>query len=131
MKSLFVALIACLGFVLANGAEQPKSETKKKAQAAGPVVNGLQLSLSADMTETFIFKDGKNAKPIAIKLTFTNVSDKPIKFNAYDFAFSRLKGEVKAPGDDSVQIQRIAADRVPMAPRAEDFPEIKPGETWH
>ena len=29
-----------------------------------------------------------------------------------------------------MQIQRIAADRVPMPPKAEDFLEIKPGETW-
>src|ERR1017187_7370875 len=125
MKPLFVALIACFGLVLATGAEQPKTETKKKEQAAGPVVNGLQLSLSADKTETIL--DGK---PVALKLTFTNVSDKSIKFNAFDFSWSRIKGEVKAMPADSVKIQRIAADRVPTALKAGDFLEIKPGQTW-
>lgn len=117
-------MIACLGFVLTTGAEQPKAEGKKK-EPAGPVVNGLQLSLSADKTETVL--DGK---PVALKLTFTNVSDKAIKFNAFDFHFSRVKGEVKAMPADSVKLQRIAADRVPMAPKAGDFLEIKPGQSW-
>jgi hypothetical protein len=129
MKSLFAALIACLGFVLATGAEQPKKEANKKDNA-GPVVNGLKLSLSADKTETIISKNGKIEKPVALKLTFTNVSDKPIKFNAYDFNWSRIKGEDKAMAANSVKIQRIAADRVPAAPKAGDFPEIKPGQTW-
>jgi hypothetical protein len=129
MKLLFVALIACLGFVLATGAEQPKKEAKKK-EPAGPVVNGLKLSLSADKTETIISKDGKIEKPVAIKLTFTNVSDKPIKFNAYDFNWSRIKGEAKAMPADSVKIQRIAADRILPKPKAGDFFEIKPGQSW-
>jgi hypothetical protein len=129
MKPLFVALIACLGFVLATGAEQPKAEAKKK-ENAGPVVNGLQLSLIADKIETVISKDGKTEKPVALKLTFTNVSDKAIKFNAFDFHFSRIKGEVKAMPADSVKSALIAADRKPFFPKAGDFPEIKPGETW-
>jgi hypothetical protein len=129
MKPLFVAMIACLGFVLATGAEQPKKEAKKK-EPAGPVVNGLQLSLSADKTETIISKDGKTEKPIALKLTFTNVSDKAIKFNAYDFKWSRTKGEVKALPADAVTVQLAAADRILPTPKAEDFLEIKPGQTW-
>jgi hypothetical protein len=129
MKILFVTLIACLGFVLTTEAEQPKTEAKKK-ENAGPVVNGLKLSLSADTTETSISNDGKDAKPVVLKLTFTNVSDKAIKFNAFDFHFSRIKGEVKAMPADSVKIAIIAADRKPFFPKAGDFPEIKPGETW-
>jgi hypothetical protein len=129
MKIFSVALIACLGLVLTTGAEQPKAEGKKK-ESAGPVVNGLQLSLSADKAETVISKDGKTEKPVALKVTFTNVSDKAIKFNAFDFHFSRIKGEVKAMPADSVKLQRIAADRLPIAPKAGDFPEIKPGEIW-
>jgi hypothetical protein len=67
---------------------------------------------------------------VALKLTFTNVSDKAIKFNAYDFIWSSVKGEVKASVADSVTIQRIAPGRIFVAPKAEDFPEIKPGQTW-
>jgi hypothetical protein len=128
MKPLFVAMIACLGFVLATGAEQPKKEAKKK-EPAGPVVNGLQLSLSADRSETIISKDGKTEKPIALKLTFTN--DKAIKFNALDFHFSRIKGEVKAIPADSLMSALIAAVRKPIFPKAGDFPEIKPGDNWY
>jgi hypothetical protein len=129
MKPLFVALIACLGFVLATGAEQPRKEAKKKDNA-GPAVNGLRLSLSADKTETVISKEGKIEKPVALKLTFTNVSEKAIKFNAFDFHFSRMKGDVKAMPADSMKSALIAADRKPFFPKAGDFPEIKPGETW-
>jgi hypothetical protein len=129
MKPLFVALIACLGFVLATGAEQPKKEAKKK-ENAGPVVNGLRLSLSADKPATVISKDGKIEKPVALKLTFTNVSDKAIKFNAFDFHFNRVSGAVKAMPGDSVKGALIAADRKAVFPKAGDFPEIKPGESW-
>lgn len=101
----------------------------KKEQAGGPAVNSLQLRLTADTTE-ITAKDGKVTKPAALKLTFTNVSDKPIKFNAFDFHFSLIKGEVRAMPADSVEMQRIAAGRVPVKPKAGDFPEIKPGQSW-
>jgi len=45
--------------------------TALKKEQAGPVVNGLQLTLSADKMETLISKDGKTEKPVALKLTFT------------------------------------------------------------
>lgn len=124
-----IVLIACLGFVFANAGQPPQDEQKKKDAPAGKAVNGLQLSLTADTTE-IVFKDGKIGKPAALKLTFTNVSDKPIKFNAFDFPWTLIKGEVKALPADCVKLQRIAADRVPVVPRAEDFPEIKPGQSW-
>ena len=63
-------------------------------------------------------------------MTFANVSDKPIKFNAYDFNWSRTKGEVKALPADAVTVQLLAADRKIPPPRAKDFFEIKPGQTW-
>src|ERR1019366_2247279 len=97
MKPLFVTLIACLGFVLTTGAEQPKAEGKKKEQA-GPAVNGLPMTLTADQSETVL--DGN---PVALKLPLPNVSDKGIKFTAFDFSWSRIKGEVKAMPGDSVK----------------------------
>lgn len=101
-----------------------------KKEQAGPVVNGLQLTLSADTTETMISKDGKTEKPVTLKLTFTNVSDKAIKFNAYDFSWSRIKGEVKAMPADAVRMLRLAADRKLAPPVAGDSFEIKPGQNW-
>ncbi|MBY0522248.1 MAG: hypothetical protein K2R98_02555 [Gemmataceae bacterium] len=107
-----------------------KVKADEKKAAGGPEVKGLKLTLSADKTETFMQNDGKNAQPINLKLTFTNVSDKPIKLNAHDFIWNRLKGDVQAPDAQSVQVGRVAADRIAVAPKAEDFPEIKPGQSW-
>ena len=109
--------------------ESPRTIAKTD-KTAGSVVNGLQLSLSADRTETFISKDGKIDKPISFRLTFTNVSDKPIKFNAFDYAFSRVKGEVKAQSADSLKFSLYGPGRKKLIPQAGDFPEIKPGQTW-
>ena len=39
-------------------------------------------------------------------------------------------GEVKATPGDSVQMQRAAADRKPNPPRAGDFVDIRPGQSW-
>jgi hypothetical protein len=104
--------------------------TALKKEQAGPVVNGLQLTLSADKMETLISKDGKTEKPVTLKLTFTNVSDKAIKFNAYDFSWSRIKGDVKALPADVVRMLRLAADRKIPPPVAGDFFEMKPGQNW-
>ncbi len=100
-----VVLVALLGLVAdhALGAAPIRIETKKAETPAGPVVNGLTLSLSASKSETFMQRDGKNAEAVALKLTITNVSEGPIKFNAFDFPMSRIKSEVKAPDADSVR----------------------------
>jgi hypothetical protein len=93
---------------------------------AGKAVNGLQLSLTTDRSEIGV-KDGKRA---ALRLTFTNVGDKPIKFNAFDFRWALIRGEVKATPADSVQYNRAVADRKFAPPRAADFPQLKPGQSW-
>ena len=62
MKPVFVVMIACLGFVLATGAEQPKKEVTK--EPAGPVVNGLKLTLSADKTETSFLRTARPGSPL-------------------------------------------------------------------
>ena len=110
--------------VIAVKAEQPKKE------AAGPVVNGLQLSLTADKIETFISRDGKTETPITFKLTFANVGDKAIKFNAFDYTFSRIKGEVKAMPADSLKFSLYGPGRKKIIPLAGDFLEIKSGQSW-
>lgn len=124
-----VVLLACSCLVFASAGQPPKDEPRKKAVPAGKAVNGLQLSLAADTAE-IIFKDGKIARPAALKLTFSNVSDKPIRFNAYDFRWSRIKGDVKASPADAVTILRLAADRKLRPPAAGDFFNIKPGQSW-
>ena len=54
-----------------------------------------------------ISKDGKTEKPVALKLTFTNVSDKTIKFNAFDLGVTGINGYVKALPADSVSFDII------------------------
>ena len=121
LLSLALPALACLPPALA----QP-DDAKAKDTPAGKAVNGLQLSLSTDTTEIEV-KGGKRA---ALRLTFTNVGDKPIKLNAYDFGWVLIRGEVKATPPDSVESRRASADRIPAPPKAADFPEIKPGKSW-
>jgi len=128
MKTLFVAFIAILGIDAASRAVQETKQAKK--ENAGPAVNGLKLSLSTNKTEMMLSRGGKIDKPATLKLTFTNVSDKAIKFNAFDFSFNRIMGDVKAAPADSMNTAVAVADRKPIVPKAGDFLEIKPGETW-
>jgi len=65
-------------------ATQVKQQVLSQETAAGGksgVTKGLKLTLSADKTETSMKPDGSNAVPVKLKLTFTNVSKKPIKAN--------------------------------------------------
>ena len=128
MKSLLVIWLTILGVVAASRAVEETKQAKK--ETADQAVNGLKLSLSTNKTEMIFSKGGKIEKPAKLKLTFTNVSDKAIKFNAFDFNFSRIKGDVKAVPADSMESALAAADRKPITPKAGDFFEIKPGETW-
>jgi hypothetical protein len=101
-------------------------EPRKKEAPTGTAVNGLQLGLTADKDEISV-KDGK---PAVLRLTFTNVGDKAIKLNAYDFRWVLIRGEVKAAPADSVEHRRAVADRKPAPPKAADFPELNPGQSW-
>jgi len=101
-----------------------------KLPEGGKAVNGLKLTLTAEKPETTMLKDGKDATPLKLKLTFTNVSDKPIKLDAYDIYWNHLKGEVKAPDDKSLSIARLAVARRPVPAKAEDFIEIAAGKTY-
>src|SRR5262245_33631829 len=127
MLLLAVAALALVAISPGPALEPCKpADTPGQAAPAGKAVNGLQLSLTTDKAEIGV-KDGKRA---VLRLTFTNVADKPIKFNAYDFRWVLIRGEVNATPADSVQYGRVAADRKPAPPRAADFPELKPGQSW-
>jgi len=116
---------------LGRDAEPARQDTAiAKEQPAGPAVNGLKLSLTADKTETFMKADGSNAEPVKLTFTFTNVSDKPVKFNAFDFAASRIGCDVKPPDEQTIRVSFLKADRPQIQPVAADFFEIKPGQSW-
>jgi hypothetical protein len=127
--TLLLAVAALAVVAISSGrAHEPvkPGDPPEKEAFAGKAVNGLQLSLTTDKTEIGV-KDGKRA---VLRLTFTNVGDKHIKFNAYDFRWVLIRGEVKATPADSVEYKRAAADRKLVPPRPADFPELKPGQSW-
>jgi RNA polymerase sigma factor (sigma-70 family) len=99
---------------------------------AGKPVNGLKLTLSADRTETVMKPIGTNAEPVKLKLTFTNVSEKPIKLNTHAlFALSRLRLEVTGPDAGSVlKVIEEGVERVFRGLIADDIITLKPGENW-
>src|SRR5262249_27177816 len=114
------ALILCFGLAgsgigvvayrtLGRDTEPVSTETIASEQPAGPAVNGLKLSLTADKTGTVMKADGSNAEPVKLRLTFTNVSNKPIKLDTYLWTMphQRFEYSVVGPDDQSVEIHRI------------------------
>ena len=83
--------------------ENPRQPAAREPEGGKPV-NGLKLTLSADKTETVMKADGSNAEPVKLKMTFTNVSDKPIKLDAYDLLVQHMPIEVTAPDGQSLKI---------------------------
>ncbi len=109
-----------------------KKEAKKPAkEAGGQAVNGLKLTLTADKTETVMKADGSDAEPVKLKATFTNVSDKPIKLDAWQIGTRNLQFKVIAPEAQSIPTQTVAG-RVGQKPpvKASDFILLKKGESW-
>jgi hypothetical protein len=68
---------------------------------------------------------------VEITVSFTNVSDKPIKLNVYDLVTTGLQPDVVGPDDQSVRIvtQRLLRNHMAVA-GPQDFPTIDPGGTW-
>jgi hypothetical protein len=129
MRSTLLLAVAALAVAISSRrAHEPdrSGDSPQKEAPAGKAVNGLQLSLTTDKTEIGV-KDGNRA---VLRLTFTNVGDKPIKFNGYDFRWVLIRGEVMATPPDSVEFKRASADRKLVLPKAADFPELKPGQSW-
>jgi RNA polymerase sigma factor (sigma-70 family) len=105
----------------------------KREQAAAPdkgAGKGLKLTLSADKTETVMKADGSDALPVKLKLTFTNISDKPIKLNAYALPF-RMEFRCTGPSPDTLQKLTVYVERAGLAPPVEkDAPLLQPGKSW-
>ena len=93
---------------------------------------GLKLTLSADKTETPMKPDGSDADPVKLKLTVTNLSDKPTKLNTYGLKW-RMGFRCVGPSPDSVQTL-VSFDKLPAnwqpKPVAEDYPVLQPGKSW-
>ncbi len=116
--------------------EKPEPKSSASGSRDGPpdeknaAINELKLSLSADKTETQMKPDGSDAVPVQLKLTFTNVSDKPIKLNAYDLRW-RMGFRCTGPSPDSVHtdIELVHRQKLPP-PVAKDYPLLEPGKSW-
>ena len=119
-------ILACVGMGLGGLAYRMNADEKAKPNSSGSVggdapcekngtVDGLKLTLSADKNETWMQPDGKNAVPVKLKLTFTNVSDKPIKLNAYDLRW-RMGFRCSGPSPDSMHTILELVDRQALAP---------------
>ena len=104
-------------------------------------VNGLELTISADKTDLALIpieydKSSKDSPPYRVgtpaklTFTFTNVSDKPVKLDAYDLVWSRLRLEVQGPDAGSVRVVKRMVERMMRAPREQDYPVVAPGGSW-
>jgi beta-lactamase regulating signal transducer with metallopeptidase domain/Leucine-rich repeat (LRR) protein len=108
-----------------------KKGAEQKQVKGGTPVNGLRLTLTADKTETVMKADGSNAERVKLRLTFTNVSDKPIKLHTYRFPFSHLTFDATGPEPGSL---RAVKNPIPISipylkPVAGHFPVIQPGKS--
>lgn len=140
----FVLLLAVVGAgmgflahrMVGQVAAVPIGETPPKEPAGGKEVNGLKLTLSADRAETVMKADGSNAEPVKLSLTFTNVSDKPIKLNPLSLwrvpsnredAKDFFRFTITGPDKDSVRAEDRNIRATMTAVTEADLAEIKPG----
>ncbi len=103
---------------------------KKSEPIGGVPVDGLRLALSAEKSETVMKADGSNAEPVELKLTFTNVSDKPIKLDTYVLEYRRLEFQAIGFDPEDIHIEITEFDLEIAPPTAKDFPVIQPGQSW-
>ncbi len=113
---------------------------RSAAVKPGEPANGLKLTLSADRKTLKITSrnlrralhdtPSYNVEPTKLTITFTNVSDEPIKLDAYDLVWRSLKLNVTGPDEKSVRVTPFAALRKMLRPTAKDYPTIAPGESW-
>jgi RNA polymerase sigma factor (sigma-70 family) len=91
---------------------------------------GLKLTLSADKTETRMDPGADyGARPVKLKLTFTNTGDKPIKLDAHNLPF-RIQFHCHGPSPDSVKRELEYVDVALKSPTEEDHPVLQPGKSW-
>ena len=118
---------ASLGFAGFHFLAEPAAKPEVKG---GPVVNGLQLTLSADKTDTVMKADGDNVEPVQLKFTFTNVSDKPITLDTYHLPWRIMKPTLTGPDAASIRRDKMMGGIGIGPAQAEDFPVLAPGQSW-
>jgi len=112
-----------------TGAKTGTAVTPAASGGGGLAVDGLVLTLAADKTELAMRADG-TVEPTKLTVTFTNVSDKPLKLNTFRWALGLMTLDVKGPDADSVRAGRVMFMVVALPPKPEDFPILEPGKSW-
>jgi len=104
-------------------------------------VNGLTFTIESDktklaMTPRLLFRAGPdtpryNVEQTRIKLSFKNVSSKPIRLNTYDCIWSHMSLHIAGPDKESVSMKKYFVERKMAAPEKENFPLLQPGEIYN
>jgi hypothetical protein len=79
--------------------------------------------------ETTLNAEGTNIEPVDLRLSFANVSRRPIKVETWALHFRHLTFEVTGPDARSVRRRRLAGGAGGVT-RPTDWPTLAPGETW-
>lgn len=108
----------------------PKGDKRGKAEATKP----LRFSVTAESRE-LKWKPSSPGKasevqPTRLTFTFTNTSKKPIKLDAYDLFWRRVKIAVRGPAEGSVVRVTRVVERKIRHPEQSDYPVIAPGGRW-
>jgi RNA polymerase sigma factor (sigma-70 family) len=102
----------------------------KEEMPWGKPVNGMQLTLGVDRYETVMRNDGKGPVHVAtLTLTFKNVSRHNIKLDTYLMSPGHVTILTKGPHSRNTATPIFYGGRKPP-PRAKDYVEIKPEESW-
>jgi RNA polymerase sigma factor (sigma-70 family) len=100
------------------------------APAANPAKSKtLELAVTANRMETELLPNGKNARPVQLKFTFTNHSNQPIKLDTYMLLHRLIRLRIEGPSGGVVTALHETTLR-PLAPGASEFPVVAPGETF-
>ena len=92
----------------------------------GTIVKGLKLELSSDAPEILI--DGDPAK---LTIAFTNTGKEPLRLDAHDLFWKRLKLSVTGPDGKPFGPESVSKVNRAMATAAEgDYPTLEPGKSW-
>jgi RNA polymerase sigma factor (sigma-70 family) len=100
------------------------------APAANPAKSKtLELAVTANRMETELLPNGKNARPVQLKFTFTNHSNQPIKLDTYMLLHRLIRLRIEGPSGGVVTALHETTLH-PLAPGASEFPVVAPGETF-
>ena len=133
-------LAFCMGLMACAGSPTAPATSSADVTPGDEAVNGLKFSIAAEKTAlklTPIERDKSTPNSpeyspeiTKLTLTFTNISDKPIKLNLYDYAWSSLNFDLRFDGlPVMVDDLRALVDREMMPPAEMHYPTIEPGKS--